>query len=340
MGIESKRPGIAALLYGAVLFLAGFVAVLGFWNLGDHPDHLTGLFSYRSATWGDGLFLPLQAIAVKYLVDGLSRPRHRWLVEAATATGFLLGVFVIWSWWHDPSPQLNWTMPEPHTFTAAGYWHALFLIGACGVFARLWTDLLLRLHHHRSTPDVALRTLNSGCFATALGSAVCYVALAGFDSSRSASTQAGSATLIALSLGLVSFLATISLVTGRVLIITPRPSPEAHQPAQETPHATIPQTPTHKPKHTNPNHPDTPSMSPQHEQQIPEQLPVAGPRPDRPGRPRQGASAQLVVGCPWAGRPWGKATRATGYGGASISLWRFGGGSGPPGYGRQRSPRR
>jgi hypothetical protein len=220
MGIQSIRPGIAAPLYGAVLFLAGFVAVLGFWNLGDHPDHLTGLFSYRSATWGDGLFLPLQAIAVKYLVDGLSRPRHRWLVEAATATGFLLGVFVIWSWWHDPSPQLNWTMPEPHTFTAAGYWHALFLIGACGVFARLWTDLLLRLHHHRFTPDVALRTLNSGCFATALGSAVCYVALAGFDSSRSASTQAGLATIIALFLGLVAFLTTISLVTGRVLILS------------------------------------------------------------------------------------------------------------------------
>jgi hypothetical protein len=127
------------------------------------------------------VLLPVQALALTRLADGLPpahpssirtspcgsvaapdrpaaevpRARTHRLVLTATVLGGASGAAVIVSALLDPAPPPDWTLPRPHHLTASGIWHARFLVGASGLFARLWADLLLRLRALRDRPPQA-----------------------------------------------------------------------------------------------------------------------------------------------------------------------------------------
>lgn len=123
------RQTTKSLRYGAcgaiTTFLAGFGAMNAFWYLAPQTESLRGLYSYRSATFGDGIALPLVAFGLMAAYAAV-KP-SRWRVPAAVS-GSILGLLTQISWLIDPAPELNWTLPQPHTFNAAGWYHASFMV--------------------------------------------------------------------------------------------------------------------------------------------------------------------------------------------------------------------
>ena len=55
------------------MFAFGFGTLNLFWHFGTYPDGLPGLYDYRAATWGDGLFLSLGAGAFVAYLSGAKR---------------------------------------------------------------------------------------------------------------------------------------------------------------------------------------------------------------------------------------------------------------------------
>ena len=207
--------------YAIGVLALGFVAVGLFWLLGDYGS-LTGLPAYDSATWGDGLFLPLQALAVKHLTDQMPALPSRWPARVGGVAGGVTGAAVIVVWLADPAPHLNWTMPRPHEFDPAGWWHALFLVGACSLFARLWVDLLTRLRAQRRRNADTRGVTQSAWFACAVAAAFGYAALLWRDSVAASGTSAGLASAGALVSAVLAFMVVLLLaLTSRVAEVGP-----------------------------------------------------------------------------------------------------------------------
>jgi hypothetical protein len=201
------RAGWAVGCAVAVL-VAGFGALLGFWLGGSHPPRLPGLFEYPSATWGDGLLLPLLAYCLCRLIAGLPAADGRRPTLLAGMVGAVAGGLVILTWITDPAPSLNWTMPRPHRLNLPGVWHAGFLVLASGLFAALWVELLRRLRH--ASQDQAGAALQSMAAAGAVAGTTGYAWLATADSGRAAGTAAGRGSLLALGLAALVLLACLA----------------------------------------------------------------------------------------------------------------------------------
>jgi hypothetical protein len=119
---------------------------LAFWQIGSRDPHLPGLWDFRSATVGDGLLLPallggLMWAAVRLGSAGAGE--GRWPFRAALA-GATIGVGSQIVWLSDPHPRGNWTFPKAGEFTAAGWYHAAFLVATCGALAASIVFVLIR----------------------------------------------------------------------------------------------------------------------------------------------------------------------------------------------------
>lgn len=155
---ETTGPARAAIGWAAGVLLAGFGALnvlyLAHLAAGDRRDGLPGLYDYAAATWGDGLLLPVMVGCLVYAAKSLPpRPHERVVTAVAAACGAIIGAWTQVDWLRDDTPELNWTLPEPHRFNAAGWYHAAFLIAMCALTGALWTLTLRRAAHrtpHRS----------------------------------------------------------------------------------------------------------------------------------------------------------------------------------------------
>lgn len=136
---------MCAALAAATVAVAGFGVLTAFWALQPSPAHLPGLFDFASATWGDGVALPLMAGSLAYAIRLLPAARHdAVLAGVAGLLGAAIGVATQVSWLGADAPRLNWTLPRPHHFTAAGWYHAAFLVLMCAAAAALWVVALNR----------------------------------------------------------------------------------------------------------------------------------------------------------------------------------------------------
>jgi hypothetical protein len=114
----------------------------------------------------------------------------------AALVGAGIGIVTQAHWLADPSPQLNWTLPKPHHFTAAGWYHAVFLVVMTSTFTGLWGTVLARgaaVDRLSSRPKTAV--------AAAAAASVGFAALVILDSSPSRHTQATKGTFGAIGLG-------------------------------------------------------------------------------------------------------------------------------------------
>lgn len=125
-----------AIKAGITTLVAGFGAMNLFAAI-EPPTGQRGLYSYWSATLGDAIALPALAAGLTQLALTLetSHQPPRRMVLAGTAAGACLGLATQIAWISDPNPDPNWTLPAPHTFTAAGYYHAAFTIALSGYLA-------------------------------------------------------------------------------------------------------------------------------------------------------------------------------------------------------------
>jgi hypothetical protein len=119
---------------GVAAFASGFGAMSLFWihSRREH-EQLTGLYEYLAASWGDGLCLPVGIATLSYLTTGLPRtPGETKLSIGCGVSAALIGAAVQAGWLLDDNPALNWTLPAPHHFNAAGVYHAVFLTALAG----------------------------------------------------------------------------------------------------------------------------------------------------------------------------------------------------------------
>jgi hypothetical protein len=125
-----------------------------FWFTGEHDPQLLGLYDFKSATWGDGIILPLLAYFLVRLGSWhkpLERRRERLAVGVVAALCGLGGALTQIEWLRDPQTVLNWTIPAPGQFNAAGWYHAAFLCGASALFGALFAQAFMRLWKVRAS---------------------------------------------------------------------------------------------------------------------------------------------------------------------------------------------
>ena len=120
----------AALLYATLsafitLFL-GFGVLNILWLYSPASPLLPGLYAYKAASYGDGLFLPLFVGSATFIIIQFpQRPQlKRSIIIGMTSA--LLGIAIQAHWVISDNTKLNWTIPEPHKFNFAGWYHAFF----------------------------------------------------------------------------------------------------------------------------------------------------------------------------------------------------------------------
>jgi hypothetical protein len=194
--------------FGFAVLMLGYVALLLTWELGANPAGVPGLFHYRDATWGDGLLLPFLAAFLVTLIRRLDPMSRQWPTWIAGVAGAAAGGLLILTWWTDPHPSPNWTLPAPHDFTAPGKWHAAFLIAASAFFAAAWVELFRRIR--AAEGGEAAEILASPVTAGAVACTAAYAWLAASDSARAAQTASGRGSLLALAASAVALIACLT----------------------------------------------------------------------------------------------------------------------------------
>lgn len=126
----------------------GFGVLGAFWWTGHYAAHGRSFLSFRSATLGDAVLLP---IALGVLVGAAQRlevcapipgRREKRIVAAMTAAGAIGGSLSIRQ--RLQSHTLDWTLDAPHRFNLPGYWHAGFLTVSSAIFGRVGSRVLYR----------------------------------------------------------------------------------------------------------------------------------------------------------------------------------------------------
>lgn len=145
-----------------------------------------GYPDYLSATWGDAVCLPLAAATITFLLQRLaptSGERSRAL--ALALVGAAMGAYPNVRSLLDPAPVLNWTLPQPHHFTPAGWFHAGVAIVGAGLASAGVGTIIVRLAKTKTPPrDVPI------AIAVLIGAAGAFVFLVGLDAPKSARDQA------------------------------------------------------------------------------------------------------------------------------------------------------
>lgn len=137
--VERGRAYAWGVVAACLVCAAGFGMMNVFWFLGDYEGCERGLYYYRAATWGDGLFLSASAgAAVAWLrLSPRFKDTGTKRAVAAACLAAVIGAGIQASWLLNDDVQLNWTIPQPHMFNAAGWYHAVFFVVAFGFFAFL-----------------------------------------------------------------------------------------------------------------------------------------------------------------------------------------------------------
>lgn len=124
----------------------------------------------------------------------------------AGAFGGALGLASQALWLAAGHPRPNWTLPRPHRFTAAGWYHAAFVTLMCAVTAALLAVALNRITLAAYRPRAAVAALAGG-FACGLA----FIALLALD----ADVAPGGAGLAGVLIALVATLTIAAVVISR-----------------------------------------------------------------------------------------------------------------------------
>ncbi|QGF22339.1 hypothetical protein [Raineyella fluvialis] len=129
--------------------VAGFGTMNLLWIVERSRTLHRGLYSYLSSSLGDAFCLPVVVGALS--VARVSLPEAPGgmiggVCGALTLAGVMFATQA--AWLADPNPDLNWTLPAPHVFNAAGWYHALFSVCLAGYLGYQLGDMVVRLRKH------------------------------------------------------------------------------------------------------------------------------------------------------------------------------------------------
>lgn len=135
MYMKKKVALLEGMLSAFAVLTFGFGTMYLLWRILGSPQGLPGLFSYRAATIGDGICLPIlvgTSVAFnKYNKLQRNCCNRKSLVIAIFASIFATVLQASWLIRSDTS--LNWSIPIQHHFNLAGWYHSLFFISMFGI---------------------------------------------------------------------------------------------------------------------------------------------------------------------------------------------------------------
>jgi hypothetical protein len=215
--LDERRYIYVALLAAFATFIAGFGAMSLLYFAGSWPAGLRGLYSFKSATYGDALLIPLMVgILVRtYLLLQNSDDDRVFLLYWAIP-GVAIGIFTQWLWLRNPHPALNWTLPAPHTFNIAGWYHAAFLTLISGLLSSLTIGILvgLRRLRRRNASDYR-RIATSPWVVVVAASAAEFLVLLNADNTGSNSSSSGPGTFAVACAAVFLVVLVAALILGR-----------------------------------------------------------------------------------------------------------------------------
>jgi hypothetical protein len=193
----------------AAVLVFGFGALNLFYWLTPQDAQLPGLYSYWGSTVGDGVILPVATYFLSRAVLVAGR-RLGALARVPAVCGVLTGaavsVLLLSTWIGDAHPELNWTLPTAGVFSAAGWYHAAFLLAVAASFAGAFAVTMRYLFTSGRYDFAAKRHLLWFLICT-----VTFGALVAFDNLRSPVNTANVATLL-----------TLAIATAIVVVIATR----------------------------------------------------------------------------------------------------------------------
>jgi hypothetical protein len=180
--------------------------------------NVPGLMHFPSAFIGDAILLPFAAGLLGLGVTRLPRVAGSWLLGIGAALAGAVGtVSTQVLWLADDHPRLNWTLPRPHFWNAAGIWHLVYSAAVSALVVFLVVELLLRLRA-QAVPKIA-----TGPGATFVWMLVLsYVALVVHDSA--APTAASRTTVVAMGVSMAVGVLVCVAALGRRAVVLARPA--------------------------------------------------------------------------------------------------------------------
>lgn len=150
-----KKKIINGVKCALIVVLLGFVIMNILWIFNDKDINLKGLYDYKAATLGDGLFLPiLVGSLVAFTSFGLNISQKQKIISHIIGAMFsIVAIIEQRRWLTDENIGLNWTLPEPHKFNFAGWYHAVFFV----VMFYLISMLLIKLWFKRKNENSSLK---------------------------------------------------------------------------------------------------------------------------------------------------------------------------------------
>lgn len=135
--MKKEKGTLTGILSGCLVFLSGFAVMYFMWvRLGSHQG-LPGFFSYRAATIGDGICLPILTGAMVMFMqrNKVFYRQRRKVCAIMSLIAALIAVGIQASWLIRDDTVLNWSIPIPHHFNVAGWYHSLFFVAIFGIVA-------------------------------------------------------------------------------------------------------------------------------------------------------------------------------------------------------------
>ena len=145
MSKTTRELGLRSILIAVLVSLLGFGVMNFFYfsSIFDFPKPDPGLYDYKAAVWGDGLFLPLFIAAMYFYVktENLIKKKHKNISMIIGTVAAIIGGIWQLSWLLDENIKINWTIPKKYMFNAAGWYHSLMFIAFFFVIAMLLTQV-------------------------------------------------------------------------------------------------------------------------------------------------------------------------------------------------------
>lgn len=145
--IRMRKSILFGLIASLLILGLGFGMMYHLWVTIDYPSDLPGLFSYRAATIGDAVCLPLLIFSLlSYCIYTYDKNNKRHFFCMGIAIVFVvIAVAEQMNWLISKKTLLNWSLPIQHHFNVAGWYHSLFFIGMFGIVGYLLSYLILEI---------------------------------------------------------------------------------------------------------------------------------------------------------------------------------------------------
>lgn len=143
MYMKKKVALLEGMLSAFTVLTFGFGTMYLLWRILGSPQGLPGLFSYRAATIGDGICLPIligTSVAFNKYNELPQNHGNKASIVIVISASIIAAVLQA-SWLIRSDTALNWSIPIQHHFNLAGWYHSLFFITMFGIIAYQLCDI-------------------------------------------------------------------------------------------------------------------------------------------------------------------------------------------------------